>query len=172
MKLPTFLVVLLAVSLGLRAQTVANTKNVLHPLTKFGTNGISSLNQDPSSAADYRNTRTRQPVHYPSCSTLVRGQAAETAPIVAKIDSDLAASPIHFIGTINGLKGTLYVTNLGEKLVTPHLQVALCDLTGSRIGTEALTGGPLGPNESEKIEVMTTNLTAVSLKVMKLSAGH
>jgi hypothetical protein len=172
MKLPLFtLLLFLATSLCLRAQTVATTANVLHPLKKLGPNGLSSVNQDPSMAREYRNAPppTRQ-LYYPPASR--PAAAAEPTVIVAKVDAELAASKISLIGTINGLKGTLYVTNLGSQVVTPQVQLALCNVKGLKIGSTSKNGEPLAPNDSEKIEVLATNLTAVDLKLMKLTAVH
>ncbi len=164
---------LLASSLFAEAQTVATTANVLHPLKKFGTNGISSLNQDPSLAPEYRNSRSTFQPHYNSATPAADpGSAAAPTVIVAKVDADLAASKISLIGTIDGLKGSLYVTNLGSQMVTPRVQLALCNLKGVRIGVTAKDGDPLAPNESEKIDVLATNISAVDLKLMKLTAAH
>lgn len=152
-----------------RAQTVANTHNVLHPLTKLGPNGLTSLKQDPSLANEYRNTSTRAiPTYYPNPSA----QPAIPTEIVAKVDPSFSASKVSVIGAIAGLKGSLYVTNIGDKVATPHIQLAVCNLKGFPIGSAIKDGQPLAPNESEKIDVLATNADAVDLKLLRLTAAH
>jgi hypothetical protein len=62
------------------------------------------------------------------------------------------------------------VTNIGSQTVVPLAQFAVCDQKGFQVGSAAKTGQPLEPNEVEKMEVLATNLNAVDVKLVKLSA--
>ena len=93
---------------------------------------------------------------------------AKPAPIVARIDAGLAASPLDLLGRVDGLKGTLYVTNLTQQPIAPSVQLAVCDRNGFQIGTAAKKGGPLQPKAFEKIVVLATNTGAADLKLMRL----
>lgn len=153
--------------LFVRAQTVATTKNVLHPIMKDGTrNAPTSLDRDPSEKA-----ALQQPAAPHSVTPLPPAQPAKPVEIVARIDAGLAASKISLIGTVSGIKGRLYVTNIGSQVVIPQAQFAVCDQKGFQVGTAAKSGQALAPNDAEKIEVLATNLNAVDLKLMKLTAG-
>jgi hypothetical protein len=162
-------ILFLVAALSVRAQTVANPSNVLHPLIKdihdpSQRMAPTSLNRNPS--------LNDEPGTAPSRATpLSPGQPAKPAEIIARIDAGLAASPISLIGTVSGLKGKLYVTNVGSQEVIPRVQFAVCNQKGFQIGSATKVGQPLGPNEAEKIEVLATNLNAVDLKLMKLTAG-
>lgn len=164
-------IILVIATVSVRAQTVANTSNVLHPILKDPTNpnnryAPTSLNRDPSLAAEYRKpTPTAQP------AAAAATHAVKPVEIVAQIDANLVASPISLIGTISGIKGRLYVTNVGTQTVFPKAQFAVCDRNGSKIASTAKTGTPLGPNEGERIDIVATNPDAVDLKLMKLSAA-
>jgi len=161
-------IIFIVSAFSLRAQTVANPSNVLHPIMKdiHHPNG-------PTSVDRYHNLVDESPSAPPSQLGAVHAahQAAKPAEIVAQIDPSLAASGISLIGTVSGLKGRLYITNLSSLTVTPKALFAVCDLKGFKIGDTAKIGPALGPNESEKIEVLATNANAVGLKLMKLSAG-
>jgi hypothetical protein len=163
-------IIFLVAALSVRAQTVANTSNVLHPLIKNirdpnQRNAPSSLDQDPSMSADLRTAAPSRPAPLPAA------QPAKPAEIIARIDAGLAVSQISLIGTVNGLKGRLYVTNIGSQEVIPLALFAVCNQKGFQIGSTAKTGQPLAPSDAEKIEVLATNLNAVDLKLMKLTAG-
>jgi hypothetical protein len=156
-------------ALSVRAQTVANTSNVLHPIMKDPNhrNAPTSLDQDPSEKAAFQSPGPARPAPLPPAQI----QPAKPAAIVAHIDSSLAASKISLIGTVSGIKGRLYVTNIGSAVVTPLAQFAVCDQKGFQVGSTTKAGEPLEPNGFEKIEVLATNLNAVDLKLMKLTAG-
>jgi predicted regulator of Ras-like GTPase activity (Roadblock/LC7/MglB family) len=96
-------------------------------------------------------------------------QPAQPAVIVARIDSGLAASRLSLIGTINGIKGTIYVTNVGAQEITPMVQMAVCDQKGYQLGVASKTGAVLAPNADERIVVVATNLNAAELKLMHLT---
>jgi hypothetical protein len=170
--LPAVVVLFLAAGLGVRAQTVVTPQMALHPIMKDGQrNAPTSLNQDPALAAEYRNKPSmRVPVY--ANPNQVPGQPAEPAVIVAKVDATLGVSPVSVIGTLNGLKGKFYVTNLSSDVVIPKAELAVCNAKGFKIGSAKKDGEALSPNESEKIEVLATNVDAVDLKLMKLTAAH
>lgn len=96
---------------------------------------------------------------------------AKPAEIVAKIEEGLAASKINVIGRVDGLKGTMYVTNLSPRAISPLAQFAVCDHNGAQIGSVSKSGPALAPSEAEKIEVLATNLNAVDLKLFKLTGS-
>jgi hypothetical protein len=163
-------ILFLVAALSVRAQTVANTSNVLHSIMKDPKkrNAPSSLDQDPSLSAEFRNTHPARSATLPTAQPIA---PAQPAAIIARIDAGLAASQISLIGTVNGLKGRLYVTNIGSQEVMPLARFAVLNEKGFQIGSTAKTGQMLAPNEAEKIEVLATNFNAVDLKLMKLSAG-
>jgi hypothetical protein len=169
MKLLPAIIIFFVAAFSVRAQTVANTSNVLHPILKDPSkrNAPTSLDQDPSVSAEFRASSPTRPATLPGAQPIAPAKPAE---IVAKIDSSLAASTISLIGTVNGIKGRFYVTNIGSGMVVPLAQFAVCNEKGFQIGSTAKTGGPLAPNDAEKIEVLATNFNAVSLKLMKLTA--
>jgi hypothetical protein len=146
------------------AQTVANPYQVLHPIMKNPNqrNAPTSLNQ--SQAAGLGPSPLSSPAPAAPVAPL------KPADMVVRIDAGLAVSPVSLIGTIDGLKGRLYITNLGTHVVTPQAQFAVCDPRGFQIGSATKLGSPLGPNDSEKMEVLATNLNAVGLKLMKLTS--
>jgi hypothetical protein len=161
-------IVFLVAAFSVGAQTVANPYQVLHPIMKDPNkrNAPTSLDRDPSEKADLQPTApTTRPAALPPA------QPAKPAEIVARIDAGLAASKISLLGTVNGIKGRLYVTNIGSQVVIPLAQFAVCDQKGFQVGSTAKTGQPLEPNDVEKIEVLATNLNAVDLKLVKLTAG-
>ena len=81
----------------------------------------------------------------------------------------ISAPPITVIGTISGIKGTFYVTNVGPQEVTPMVQLAVCDPKGLKVGTAAKTGSVLAPNTAEKFIIVATNLNAAEFKLMQLT---
>jgi len=167
MKLLLAIIAFVAV-VSVRAQTVATTANVLHPIMKDPSqrNAPTSLNQgDPSLSADLR-----APVTH-GATALPLARSAQPTEIIAKIDASLAASKISLVGTISGIKGRLYVTNIGSQEVTPLAQFAVCNQKGLQIGSTTKTGAPLQPNDVERLDVIATNANAVDLRLMKLSAS-
>ena len=164
-----FIFLLVALSAG--AQTVATTANVLHPLMKNQQDpkhphALSSVDRDPNESADLQAPTSR--AYAPAAQS---GAAAKPAVIIARIDPNLIASPISMIGTISGIKGRLYVTNIGAQTIIPFVQLAVCDRKGFKIASTSKTGLALAPNEGERIDVVATNADAADLKLMKLSAG-
>jgi len=156
----------------LLAQTVATPYRVLHPIMKDPTHRYAptSLDQDPSEALPPPAARSAPPAAR-SAPGVATG-AARPVEVVAKIEAGLAVSKITLMGTIDGLKGRFYVTNLGPSTVTPRAQLAVCDPKGFQLGSTSKTGAALAPNEEEKIEVLATNLNAVDLKLMKLTGSQ
>jgi hypothetical protein len=155
------------VAFAARAQTVATTANVLHPISKDPNhrNAISSVDRDPDEKAALN--QSAAPARPAAVAPV---QPVKPVEIVARVDSGLAVSKLSLIGTLRGLKGRLYVTNTGSVTVTPLAQFAVRDQKGLQIGSTSKSGEPLAPNESEKIEVVATNLDAVDLKLVKMSA--
>jgi hypothetical protein len=148
-----------AAAFGLRAQTIVTPYQALHPIMKdpHQRNAPTSLNQYPGELTS------------PAAPAAVLMAPAKPPVIVARIDSGLAASAISLIGTVDGLKGRLYVTNIGSADVTPLAQFVVCDPKGFQVGTASQKGSLLSPNESERMEIVATNLNAVDLKLLKLS---
>jgi hypothetical protein len=107
--------------------------------------------------------RTTSPAPATAAATPVHAAAA--APT---IEADLKASPIQLFGKIAGLSGTLYVTNVGARTVSPFVQLAVVDKSGKMVGTVTNTGGEIQPKESTKIQVLATNASAVDFKIMRL----
>jgi hypothetical protein len=157
-----------AFSIG--AQTTITPYQALHPIMKDRTNrnAPTSLDRDPGEKASLQPAAPSRPAPVAPAQP---AKPAKPAEIVARIDAGLAASKISLLGTVNGIKGRLYVTNIGLQVVIPLAQFAVCDQKGFQVGSTAKTGPPLAPNEVEKIEVLATNLNAVDIKLMKLSAG-
>jgi hypothetical protein len=168
MRMPFMAVVLvlLAGAIASPGQVASSPMQLLHPILKDPNhrNAPTSLNQDPSLLREMSRNPNR-PAALPAAA-----QPAQPAVIVAKIDSGLAASKLTLIGTINGLKGTIYVTNLGPQEVTPVVQLAVCDPKGFKLGQASKTGAALAPNADERIVIIATNLNAVELKLMHLTS--
>ncbi len=167
-------IVFLVAAFSVGAQTVANPYQVLHPIMKDrnNRNAPTSLDQDPSEKADLEAAGpTHRPARPAALPPAQPAQPAKPAEIVARIDAGLAASKISLLGTVNGIKGRFYVTNIGSQVVIPLAQFAVCDQKGFQVGSTAKTGQPLAPNDVEKMEVLATNLNAVDLKLMKLTSG-
>jgi hypothetical protein len=169
MRMPFIAValVVLAGAVASQGQSASSPTQLVHPILKDPNKRLAptSLDRDPSLLQDQnpgptpRNPATLPPVTRP----------AQPAVIVARIDSGLAASKLTMIGTINGIKGTIYVTNIGSQEVTPLLQVAVCDQKGFKVGAASKTGDSLAPNADERITVLATNLNATDLKLMRLT---
>jgi hypothetical protein len=160
-------IVFLAAVVSVRAQTTVTPFQALHPIMKDpnNRNGPTSLDRYPDLAGDAdRPAHKRRPAAPPSAQTV------QPVAIVARIDAALAASKISLLDTVNGIKGRMYVTNIGSTMVVPMAQFAVCDQKGFFVGSASKTGGALAPNEAEKIEVLATNVNAVDVKLMKLTA--
>lgn len=110
----------------------------------------------------------QNPPPAPRAPAAAPGKPAE---IVAKIEEGLAASKINVIGRVDGLKGTMYVTNLSPHAISPLAQFVVCDHNGAQIGSVSKGGPALAPGEAEKIEVLATNRNAVDLKLFKLTGS-
>jgi hypothetical protein len=168
---PLLITVFLIAAFAVRAQTTVTPYQALHPIMKDRNkrNAPTSLDRDPSEKADLEaSAPTRQPGRP---AAFPPAQPAKPVEIVARIDAGLAASRISLLGTVHGLKGGFYVTNLSPAMITPLAQFAVCDLNGFQVGSTARTGPPLAPNDAEKIEVLATNFNAVDLKLVKLTAS-
>ncbi len=168
MRIPFMPVVLviLAGAISSPGQVASSPTQLLHPIMKDPNhrNAPTSLNQDPAMLQEMsQNPNQNQSRPGPA-------QPPQPAVIVAKIDSGLAASKMTFIGTMNGLKGTMYVTNLGPQVVTPLAKWAVCDPKGFQVGLASKTGTALAPNADERIVIVATNLNAAELKLMHLTA--
>jgi len=163
-------ILLLVGAFSAGAQTVITPYQALHPIIKDrnNRNAPTSLDRDPSEKASLQPADPTRPA---ALSSAQPAQPAKPVEIVARIDAGLAASKISLLGTVNGIKGRLYVTNIGSQMVVPLAQFAVCDEKGFQVGSTAKTGQPLAPNDVEKIEVLATNLNAVDLKLVKLTAG-
>ena len=166
MRMPFMAVVLvvLAGAVASQGQVASSPMTLLHPILKDPNhrNAPTSLNQDPAMLREMSQNPNSNP-------NPAAGQAAQPAVIVAKIDSGLAASKLTLMGTINGLKGTMYVTNMGATEVTPLVQLAVCDQKGFKVGLASKTGAALAPNADERIVIVATNLNATELKLMHLT---
>ncbi len=159
--------VILAGAVSSPGQVGSSPTQLVHPILKDpynNRNAPTSLNQDPAMLREM-SQNPNQNQGRPAAA-----QPAQPAVIVAKIDAGLAASRMTFIGTMNGLKGTMYVTNVGPQEVTPLVQWAVCDQKGFQVGLASKTGTVLAPNAEERIVVVATNLNAADLKLMHLTS--
>jgi hypothetical protein len=168
MRMPFMAVVVLVLAGASAAsgQVASSPTQLVHPILKDPNhrNAPTSLNQDPSLLRELNqnpNSNPNRPAAAPP---------AQPPVIVARIDSGLAASKLSLMGTINGLKGTMYVTNVGAQEVTPVAQWAVCDQKGFQLGLASKTGAALAPHAEERIVVVATNLNAVELKLMHLTS--
>jgi hypothetical protein len=175
MQMPFMAVVLmvLAGAVASQGQSATSPTQLVHPVLKDPNKRLAptSLDRDPSLLDDQnpKPTPSRRAAR-PAAAPAAPAAPAEPAVITARIDAGLVASKLAMIGTINGIKGTIYVTNLGEREVTPVVQVAVCDQKGFRMATASKTGAPLAPNANERIVVLGTNLNATELKLMRLTS--
>lgn len=162
-------IVLFATALSVRAQVAINPFQALHPIMKDpnNRNAPTSLNQDPDAAQEYQRNSVKRQAPTPSSPS---AQPPKPFSVVARIDDIFAVSPISLLGTVNGLKGRLYVTNIGTGTASPTALFAVCDQKGFLIGTSTKAGGALGPNDFEKIEILATNLNATDVKLVKMTA--
>jgi hypothetical protein len=159
--------IVLAGAIASQGQYAGSATSLVHPILKDPNhrNAPTSLDRDPSLAQDpNQNPAPNRP------AALAVAQPAQPAVIVAKIDAGLAASKLAMMGTINGIKGTLYVTNMGAQEITPVVQLAVCDPKGFKLGLASKTGAALAPNADERIVILATNLNATDLKLMRLTS--
>jgi hypothetical protein len=98
--------------------------------------------------------------------------AASKRGLGVRVDPSLAPSKLKVLGTIDGIKGTLYVTNVGPVAVTPAVQLMVCDTRGGKVGVVSKIGEALAAGDNEKIEVLATNLNAADLKLMRLAVAQ
>jgi hypothetical protein len=171
MRMPfiTVVLVVLAGAIASQGQSASSPMQLLHPILKDPNhrNAPTSLDRNQSLIQD----QNPSPTPYRSAPPPSATQPAQPAVIVAAIDSGLAASKLALIGTINGLKGTIYVTNLGAQDRTPVVELAVCDQKGFKIGAASKTGDVLAPNANERIVILATNLNAVDLKLMRVTGA-
>ena len=169
MRMPFMAVVtvVLAGAAASQGQVASSPTKLVHPVVKDIDHRLAptSLSQDPDAVRSV-SQNPRPPTAAPRPGAV---DPATPAPIVAKVDAGLAASPISVIATIKGIKGTLYVTNLGALEVTPMVQLAVCDPKGLKVGTTSKTGSALAPNAAEKFVIVATNLNATEFKLMQLT---
>ncbi len=167
MRMPLMAVaaVLLVGAFASQGQVGSSPVQLLHPIMKDPNHRYAptSVNQDPAEAQSL----SRNPA--PPAPRTAAVAPATPAVIVAKVDAGLAASRISVIGTMTGIKGTIYVTNLGPQEITPLVQLAVCDAKGFKLGTAGKTGSPLAPNAAQKIVIVATNLNATEFKLMQLT---
>lgn len=163
------LAAVVAAACSARAQVATSPTQLVHPILKDPNKRLAptSLDRDPSLLGDQnpQNTAAVQRQRRAAAAA----QPAQPTVIVAKIGEGLAASKVSLIGTVTGLKGTIYVTNLSSHEVTPLVQLAICDAKGMKVATASKTGPILQPNANERLTILATNATAVDLKLMGLS---
>jgi hypothetical protein len=159
--------VVLAGALTSPGQVGSSATQLVHPILRDPNrrNAPTSLNQDPSLAGDTTRSQNSN-----RSGTLPSTQSGQPAVVVAKIDSGLAASKLSMMGTMNGIRGTIYVTNTGPQEITPVVQLVVCDQKGFKVGVASKTGTLLAPNADEKIVILATNLNATDLKLSRLTS--
>ena len=170
MSFMAVVLVILAGAFSSNGQVASSPTQLLHPILKDPNKRLAptSLDRDPSLLGDPASTPSSTPQR--PAALPAAAQPAQPPVIVAKIDAGLVASKVAMIGTINGIKGTLYVTNMGAQEVTPVVQLAVCNQKGFKLGVASKTGTALAPNANEKIVVLGTNLNAAEFKLMRLTS--
>src|SRR5436190_21038195 len=108
------------------------------------------------------------PRTYTPAAPAAPATAAHAPAAAPTIEPDLKASPIILFGKIDGLSGTLFVTNVGAKAVSPFVQLAVVDKAGKMLGWVTNSGSEIQPKVSTKIQVLATNASAVDFKIMRL----
>jgi hypothetical protein len=149
MKVSCVLALLAATTLTVSAQT---TRQALGRLERQGVVSMKPLPPPGAGPA---------PVH----------PAATPAKAVAQapaIEADLKPSPITLFGKIDGLSGTLYVTNIGARTVAPFVQLAVVDKSGKTVGWVTNGAPAIEPKHTAKIQVLATNASAVDFKIVRL----
>jgi hypothetical protein len=161
--------VVLAGGIASLGQVGSSPMQLVHPILKDPNrrNAPTSLDRDPSLAGDPNPNQNQSSNR--SAAHSAAAQPAQPGVVVAKIDSGLAASKLAMIGTINGIRGTIYVTNVGAQEITPVVQLVVCDQKGFKVGLASKTGAALAPNGDEKIVILATNLNATDLKLLRLT---
>jgi hypothetical protein len=153
MKVLIVLTVAVVVTISVSAQVTA--RRALQPLTKQGV-----LPAPPP-------LKIPAPTAAPATATPVAARPATAAPA---IDPTLKPSAVSLFGKVDGLAGTLYVTNTGAKPVAPFVQLAVVDKSGRPVGYVTNSAPAIEPNHAEKISVLSTNRGAVDFKVVRLTA--
>jgi hypothetical protein len=163
------MMVIMAVAITSRGQVGSSPMQLLHPILKDPNkrNAPTSLNRDPSMAQDLNQGQGQDKGSNRLAAPLSSAQSAATVP---KIDPGLAASKLAIIGTINGVRGTIYVTNTGIREITPVVQLIVCDDKGAKICVASKTGAALAPDADEKIVLLATNLYATDLRLMRVTS--
>jgi hypothetical protein len=166
------MMVIAAVAITARGQVGSSPMQLLHPILKDPNkrNAPTSLNQDPSMPQDLNQGQGQDKGANRLAAHLSSAQPAQPGATVPKIDPGLAASKLAIIGTLNGLRGTIYVTNTAGKEITPVVQLIVCDDKGAKIGVASKTGGALAPDADEKIVLLATNMYATDLKLMRVTS--
>jgi len=152
----------LALALTISVEAQPSPYRVLRPIMKDP-----NQRQAPSSvtAADLGQQQQQQQ----AAAAAAAAEPPKPAVIVAKIDRELAASPVNVMARVSGIKGTIYVTNLSGGQVLPHSQFAVLDRNGIQLGVASRLGSSLPAYGFERIEVVATNAGCTDLKLMKLS---
>jgi hypothetical protein len=173
MRVPFIAVVLVVVAgaIASQGQSASSPTQLVHPILKDPSKRLAptSLDRDPS-LLDNPDSNSNPAPKRPAARAPAAVLPAQPAVVVSKIDSGLAASKLAMMGTMNGIKGIIYVTNMGAQVITPVVQVAVCDEKGFKVGTASKTGAALAPNADERIVVLGTNLNAAELKLMRLTS--
>jgi hypothetical protein len=159
MKFPVVFSVLLALVVSASAQVTA--RRALQPLYKDG------ALRTPSQQVGAKPAPAPAPAAAPAPTPV----AARTGTQASGIEPDLKPSKISLFGKIEGLSGTFFVTNVGNRAVAPFAQLAVLDKNGKVIGWATNSASVIQPKESEKIQILATNANAVDLKIVRLT-GH
>lgn len=148
------------------AQVGSSATQLVRPILKDPNhrNAPTSLNRNPGLVDDSSLNQSSNR----SGTLSAASPSSQPGTIVAKIDDRLVASKLATIGTMNGVRGTIYVTNVSSQEITPFVQLAVCDQKGYKVAVASKIGGVLAPNADEKIVILATNLNATDLKLMRL----
>ncbi len=157
MKLPIVCLFLAVFAVSSSAQVTA--RRALQPLTKQGVIPPTPGQREAAAAAAARANAAQTPAP---------AAAKPGAQAAATIEADLQPSKVTLFGKIEGLSGTLFVTNVGVKAVAPFVQLAVIDKDGRTVGYVTNGAPEIQPKTSEKIQVLATNLNAVDLKIVRL----
>jgi hypothetical protein len=161
--------VILAGTFAALGQVGSSPTQLVHPILKDPNSrkGVTSLNSNPGLVDDSGGNQ----VSNRSATLPSTAQPSVPGATLPKIDSGLAASKLSMIGTINGVRGTLYVTNTSSADITPFVQLMVCDQKGYKVGVVSKIGTVLAPNADEKIVILATNLNATDLKLVRLTSA-
>ena len=157
----------LAAAVAASAQ-VPSPFRALRPIMKDPNNrkGISSVSDKDLNDGD--NPSSSQGAGY-SGAPGPMGQGGKPAVIVARVDPGLAASAVDLLARVDGLKGTIYITNMTQGTIVPHAQLAVCNLNGAMLGSVAVVGNAIEPSGVSTLSIVATNMGAVDLKLMHLT---